>query len=96
MTEEEKKLLKPVLWDTAIETVDLKIHKRSIIERIMVFGTAELVRWMLKNYSGEEIIAVIKKSKSLDVKTANFWAVHYNINKTDILCLNRQSMNGWF
>jgi hypothetical protein len=81
---------------TAIETVALDLHKRSMIEHIMVYGTTEQVRWMLLFYNEEEISAVVKRSKSLDEKSANFGDLYYDIEKSEALCLNRQSMNGSF
>ena len=96
MTEEEKKLLKPLVWDASIESVDLKKHKRWLISRIMVFGMPEHVRWMLKNFNEEDIKETVMKSKTLDVKTANFWSIHFNIDKSKVLCLNKPSVNGYF
>jgi len=91
MTDKEKKLLKPLFWDTDINKLDVMKHKRYTIERILQFGLAEYVRWMLKHFEKEDIKETVKKSKVIDKKTANYWSIHYGINKEDILCFSRQS-----
>jgi len=96
MTEEEKKLLKPLLWDTNIETVDLKFHRRTITSRIMVFGKEEHLRWMHKKYSEEEIIEAVKKSKTLSEKAVKFWSNYYKLDKSEVYCLNKKYINGYF
>ena len=96
MTEEEKKLLKPLLWDTNIETFDLHKYGFALTERILKFGNQHHIRWLLENYSDEEIKAVVKKSKRIDKRSANYWAIKYNIPRTEILCFNRQLMQDLF
>ena len=91
MTDKEKKLLKPLFWDIDIDKLDVMIHKRYTIERILQFGLAEHIRWMLKQFGKEDITDTVKKSKIIDKKTANYWSIHYGIYKKDILCFNRQS-----
>lgn len=91
MTEKEKKLLKPLFWDTDIDKLDVMKYKRYTIERILQFGLAEHVRWMLKHFGKEDITDTVKKSKIIDKKTANYCSIHYGINKEDILCFSRQS-----
>jgi len=40
------KLIGPLLWDAAHARVDLRKDKRAIIERVLVYGRPEHVRWM--------------------------------------------------
>jgi hypothetical protein len=96
MTEEEKKLLKPLLWDTDSDLFDEREYSFALIERVLTFGTAEHIRWLLKKYSEEEIRAVVKKSIRIDKRTANYWAIKYNISRTEIKCFNRQLTQDFF
>ena len=91
MTDKEKKLLKPIFWDTDIDKLDVMKYKRYTIERILQFGLAEHVRWMLKHFEKEDIKETVKKSKVIDKKTATYWSIHFDINKEDILCFSKQS-----
>lgn len=96
MTSQEKTLLKSIAWDVSIDSIDLKKHSYWLISRIIVFGLPEHIKWMWKNYNEDEIKQTVMQSKTLDVKSANFWAVHYNIDKSKIACLNKPLMNGYF
>ena len=73
--------MKAFFWDVDINAIDPVRHKRFIIERLLRFGTPKEVCWVLENYSSTEIVEVIKKSRNLDPKTANFWAIHFDIPK---------------
>lgn len=92
MTQEEIRLLKPIFWDIDINNLDFENHKKYTIERILQFGRSEHVNWMLKTFSDENIIDAVKSSKNIDRKTANFWSIHYGINRNDIICFTKQSV----
>ena len=96
MEAEIYKLLKFFCWDVDINKVDLDKHKKFIIERILQYGRPKEVNWVLEYYTDEDIINVVKCSKNIDRKTANFWMIHYNIPKEDVLCLNRQLIHKCF
>jgi hypothetical protein len=85
-----------LFWDTDKNTLDLSLHKRFIIERVLRFGMLSDIKWLLSIYNEQEIIEVVKTSKSIDRKTANFWAIHYGIDKDEVLCLNRPLMHELF
>jgi hypothetical protein len=96
MTENDKKLLASVLWDTDLEKLDINEKYFAIIERVLKFGRPEQIRWLLMTYSENQIIETIKKSKNIDLKTANFWSIHYKIPREDIFCLNNQLTENYF
>lgn len=75
-----------------MEFKDLDAEKDSkfIIERIIEWGDIKSVRWLLKRYSAKAIKELVKKSRAISKKAANFWAVYLNIPKKDILCLSKQ------
>jgi hypothetical protein len=89
MTQEKKDLLKPIFWDTNINDLDFKSHKRYGIERILQYGYTDHIRWMLGKFDTDEIIETVKKSKIIDRKTANYWSIHFGINKDEILCFTK-------
>ena len=82
-------MLKSLLWDVNLSAVDGYKHKRFIIERCLKFGRPEHIQWMRNFYSDDDIIEVVKKSKVINRKTANYWAIHFKIPKKEILCFNR-------
>ena len=89
MTQKEKDLLKPIFWEINIDNLDYKNHKRYTIERILQYGLTEHVSWMLKHFKKDDIIEAIKKSRTIDRKTANYWSIHFGINKDEILCFTK-------
>jgi len=92
MTQEEKKLLKPIFWDTDIDKLDVMKYKKYTIERILQNGRMEHVNWMFKNFSDDEIIDAVKNSLIIDRRTANYWSLYYKINKNEVLCFSKHSI----
>ena len=88
--------IRHLLWDVDRNKLDLQKHKKFIIERVLKFGTPKEVRWLLATYAEADIIQVVKSSRSLDKKTANFWAVHFAIPSEEILCLNMPLLQSCF
>ena len=75
--------------DVDIRSLDTVKNKKFIIERLLRYGRPEQIKWMIARYSDSEIVEVVKSSRTIDKKTANYWALHYNILPNEVLCLNR-------
>ena len=86
MNMEIPEYIKMVLWDVDTEELDLKKHWFFVIERIMDYGNENDVQWMLGTFSKEQLIEVVKKSRNLNRKTANFWALWFGIDREEIRC----------
>ena len=79
--------IKRLFWDVDKERIDIKGHRSFIIRRIINFGNMDDVKWMLKVYTADEIIEVVKKSHGLSRKSAYFWSTYFKIPKREIECL---------
>jgi hypothetical protein len=79
--------IKRLFWDVDKEKIDIKDHRSFIIRRIMNFGNMDDMKWMLRVYTSDEIIEVVKKSRGLSRKSAYFWSTYFNIHKKEIECL---------
>ena len=90
MSPETIAVLKPLLWDVDAGRIDLSAHRRWLIERVLGFGRPEQVRWLLSTYDIKDIAETVRRSRSLDKRTANYWALHLNIPQKDVRCLNRR------
>lgn len=80
---------KNIFWDADIEKIDPKKHQNYIIERILEYGNREQVIWMLNFYDKNKIIEILKSSRQLSEKSANFWANYFNLSYEEIKCLSK-------
>jgi hypothetical protein len=88
ISDSDRKELFPFFWDVAIENIDIKKSGKFVIERLLRFGRPKEVLWILKQFTPLEIIDGIKASKTIDARTASYWAAHFTIIKKEIACLN--------
>lgn len=80
--------IRRLFWDADPKSVNKRIHRSYIIRRIMDYGNMEDVKWMLRTYSTEEIIHVLKEGRGLSAKSACFWSAYFDVPKEEIACLN--------
>ena len=73
-----------LFWDTPVEMIDIKLHKKYIIERVPVKGFLSDFYTLLKLYPNDEIVEAIKKSKVLDPKTVNFCCYYFKVPKNEL------------
>ncbi|OGY26189.1 MAG: hypothetical protein A2Z11_01245 [Candidatus Woykebacteria bacterium RBG_16_43_9] len=78
-------------WDVAINSVDAEKYSRYVIERLLEYGDKRGVSWLVITYPKESIISVLKISRNLSTKSANFWSKIYNIPVEEIRCLKVRS-----
>lgn len=79
-------------WDVDLSKIHVDTHASYIIERLMIWGNEEAWNWAHHTYSVHQIQEVIKTSKTLDAKTAVFFAYIYNVPQKEVQCLRRQSL----
>ncbi|MFA5791964.1 MAG: hypothetical protein WC884_02915 [Candidatus Paceibacterota bacterium] len=74
---------KSLFWDTDIKNIDLVLHKRYVIERILKLGDFDDYRWMCDVYSVEDVKNVILEERvDLDPKSFSFWCHNFNIEES--------------
>ncbi|MBS4032218.1 MAG: hypothetical protein KGZ63_12480 [Clostridiales bacterium] len=78
-------------WDHPVKQIDEDTHSFFIIERLLELGNDEAIHWVLRHYTDSDIINVVKDSRSLSRKTANFWKNYFRLNKEEITCLQTSS-----
>ncbi len=76
-------------WDVKINKLNKEKNADFIIERVLEHGDLEHMNWLFANYGKEKIIKVIKTSKRISPKVANFWKIYLKI-KGKIQCLEPQ------
>lgn len=65
--------LKKYFWDIDFDALDPGHYRHFVIERLLEFGDENACRWMRENFSREEILSVLQKSRRLSKRSSNFW-----------------------
>ncbi|ACX51959.1 hypothetical protein Adeg_0817 [Ammonifex degensii KC4] len=81
-----------IFWDVRPESLDVREHKRFIIERVLEFGDEDAYRWMFATYADEEIVAVARASPRISPRTAVMLANFYGIPEEEFECLRSVSL----
>jgi len=76
-------------WDVAPRQIDLHQHADYIIARLLEHGDLAAIRWLLTTYTERQIASVVKQSRQLSRKTANFWRLRLALPETEVYALNR-------
>jgi hypothetical protein len=68
-----------LFWDTDPKSIDVETHKRFILERIFLRGDEQDFAWAKTMYTEDDFRDVIVNSRSLDVRSRNFWHNYFGI-----------------
>jgi len=60
--------IKKLFWDTNKEKLDTDLHKKSIIERIINYGTLTDWKWLSSNYGKDTVITILNTKNKFDRK----------------------------
>src|SRR3989304_10162440 len=83
------RFLHQFFWDVIPTQIDLGEHPEYVIARLLEHGDLIAIRWLLRTYTKEEIAEVVKQSRQLSRKSANFWRLQLAIPKSEVYALNR-------
>ncbi len=79
--------LHSLFWDVNRETFDPVVYPDYSIARVLEFGDEQAVAWMRETFSEEEIKRVVCTERRLSRRSANFWALVYNIASDRVAAL---------
>jgi len=83
--------LRRYFWDTDIHDLDKRKNQIFIVERILEYGDIQAAQWMDQNFSQDLIKKTIMGRRGISPRSANYWALIYNVPRNKVLCLNKQS-----
>lgn len=83
--------LKKYFWDVNFSKLDKDKYPYFVIERILEYGDKRALKWMRKNFEQVQIKNVLRTSRNLFLKSANFWQLIFGLDKDEILCLKESS-----
>jgi hypothetical protein len=67
--------LRPFFWDVDFQTLSVDRASYFIISRLMEHGDEAAMSFVLKTYSREAMIDVLKTSRTLSRRSRNFWRI---------------------
>lgn len=73
--------LKATRWNYNIEKLGIEENKRIIIESVLNHGADREISWLLRTYSEDEIVSVLKNPSRgfWDKESLNFWCEIFNV-----------------
>lgn len=76
-------------WEVDCRKLEESRHGSYIIERILERGDPEAIHWLMEHFSREEIIQVLKTSRSLSPRSGNFWALYFGCDPKELPCMKK-------
>ena len=76
--------LKPFFWDVKSETFDPEAYPAYTIGRLLELGDEKAISWLAETFTEDQIKEVIRTERRLSPKSANFWALLYEIPTEEI------------
>ena len=84
--------LRPYFWDTNFDALRLPRYEFYCIERLLEYGDDRAIRWLCKSFQREQLADVIRKSRAISLRTANFWGLLLNIPRGEMRCFSTPSL----
>ena len=69
----------PFFWDVDFSKLFAEESSYFIISRLMEHGDEAAMRFLIKTYSRDEMIHVLKNSRSLSKRSRKFWTIFFNL-----------------
>jgi len=77
-------------WDIDATKLIVSQHPRYVIERLLEFGDFPELQWLFIRFDKEEIIETLKRSRTLSLCSANFWAKILEVPPHKVKCLSKR------
>ncbi len=81
--------LQALFWDINLASFTPEAHPDYTIFRVLELGDEAAVNWLRQTFTEAEIRRVLKSEGRLSEKSANFWALVYEIPSREVAALNR-------
>jgi len=79
--------LRPFFWDLGLQDLNLTLYPDYTIGRILEWGDERAVGWLKQAFSRPAIEQVIRTERRLSARSANFWALLYEIPAAEVAAL---------
>lgn len=79
--------LQTLFWDTNVAIFNSSAYPDYTILRVLEFGDEDAITWLREMFSEQEIRRVLCTERRLLPKSANFWALIYQIPDGEVAAL---------
>jgi hypothetical protein len=79
--------LRPLFWDIDLRAFDPLCFPEYTITRVLEYGDQEAVAWLQTAFSQDAIKQVIGNERRLSRRSANFWALIYEVPPEEVAAL---------
>ena len=80
--------LRTLFWDTNLDTFTPEAYPDYTIFRVLELGDDAAVQWLRQTFDESEIRRVLMTERRLSPKSANFWALVYEVPSREVAALN--------
>lgn len=80
--------LQALFWDTNLDTFKPEAYPDYTIFRVLELGDEAAITWLRLTFTEAEIRRVLKSESRLSEKSANFWALVYEVPSREVAALN--------
>jgi hypothetical protein len=82
-----------LFWDTDVNSIDPKVHKQAIIERVLERGSWDYIKELISYYGRPQIIEAAQKARWFSDKTMHFISGYFNIPLSKMRCYIEKQSN---
>jgi hypothetical protein len=77
-------------WDIDPTKLVVGEYPVYVMERLLEYGDLEAVRWLLRRFSPDELVNVLRHTRRVSPFSANFWAIYFDLDREEVRCLSKQ------
>jgi hypothetical protein len=83
--------LHTLFWDTNLDNFDPLAFPTYTIGRILELGNQDAIAWLKDTFSETQIVEVLRTERRLSRRSANFWALVYDLSPDQVAALKLAS-----
>jgi alpha-mannosidase len=80
--------LQTLFWDTNLDNFKPQDYPDYTILRVLEYGDEPAVAWLRQTFPESEIRRVLRTERRLSRKSANFWALIFQVPSREVAALN--------
>ena len=83
----DRAIPRSLFWDIDLNNVDPADYPVYAVERVLEFGDRVAADWLRNTFSEALITGVLRRSRRLSARSANFWALVFEVPRHQVTAL---------